>query len=110
VADTLRAALPGVHILVISIKPSLTPTRRIHIGSVRKANALIAAETAAIGHAIYVDTHTPMLDRNGRPRAELFTIDGIHMNEKGYRLWRDILKPLLNPPVVQAVNLVAKPN
>lgn len=101
VADTLRAAIPGVHILVISIKPNLIPTRRVRIGAVRKANAMLAAEAAAIGHATFVDAHNPMLDRNGRPRAELFTIDGIHMNEKGYRLWRDILLPLLNPPVVE---------
>ncbi len=110
VAGILRAALPGVHILVISIKPNLIPTRRVRIGAVRKANALIAAETAAIGHATYVDVHTPMLDRNGRPRDELFTIDGIHMNERGYRVWRDVLLPLLNPPAEPAVNLVTKPN
>jgi lysophospholipase L1-like esterase len=109
VADTLRAALPEVHILVISIKPSLIPTRRIHIGSVRKANAMLAAEAAAIGHATYVDVHTPMLGPKGNPRAELFAIDGIHMNEKGYRIWREVLRPLLNPPPVEAVTLVARP-
>ncbi len=110
VANTLRAALPGVHILVISIKPSLIPTRRIHIGAVRKANAMIAAEAAAIGHATYVDAHTPMLNRNGNPRAELFMIDGIHMNEKGYRVWREVLLPLLDPPVVEAMSLAARPD
>jgi len=108
VADTLRAALPGVHILVISIKPNLIPTRRVRIGAVRKANAMIAAETVALGHATYVDAHTPMLDPNGNPRAELFTVDGIHMNEKGYRIWRDVLLPLLDPPTEVAVSLFAK--
>jgi lysophospholipase L1-like esterase len=95
VADALRAVLPNVHILVVSIKPNLIPTRRVRIGAVRKANALLAAEAAAIGHATYVDVHTPMLGPNGNPRADLFTVDGIHMNGKGYRLWRDVLRPLL---------------
>lgn len=108
VAEALRAVLPHVHLLVISIKPNLIPTRRIRIGAVRKANALLAAETAAIGHATYVDAHTPMLDRNGHPRAELFTIDGIHLNEKGYRVWREVLVPRLEPPVIKTVSLLAR--
>ena len=109
VAEALRAVLPQVHILVISIKPNLIPTRRIRIGAVRKANALLAAETAVIGHATYVDAHTPMLDRNGHPRAELFTIDGIHLNEEGYRVWREVLVPLLEPSVIETVSLLARP-
>lgn len=94
-ADTLRATLPNVHIYVLSIKPSLITTRRIHINSVRKANAMLAAEAAAIGNATYVDIHNPMLNQKGKPRAELFVPDGIHMNEKGYRIWQDVLRPIL---------------
>lgn len=110
VAETLRAAIPGVHIFVISIKPNLIPTRRVRIAAVRKANALISAEVAAIGDATYVDAHTPMLDQNGHPRAELFRIDGIHINEKGYHIWRDVLLPFLDPPTREVVNHIALPH
>lgn len=99
VAIALKAANPRVHIFVISIKPNVIPTRRVRIGAVRKANAMIAAEAAALSHVTYVDTHSHMLGPNGNPRAELFSIDGIHMNEKGYRVWRDILLPKLDPPI-----------
>jgi lysophospholipase L1-like esterase len=110
VAIALKAANPRVHVFVISIKPNVIPTRRIRIGAVRKANAMIAAEAAALGHVTYVDTHSHMLGPNGNPRAELFSIDGIHMNEKGYRVWRDVLLPKLDPPSAQPQLLVAKPS
>ena len=111
VALTLKSAIPGVQVFVISIKPNLIPTRRVRIGAVRKANAMIAAEAAALGQVTFVDTHTHMLGPNGQPRSEWFTIDGIHMNEKGYRLWRDILLPQLEPPVAPQppILLVARP-
>ncbi|GEM_PF-1485172 len=50
------------------------------------------------------------LNPNGSPRAELFTIDGIHMNEKGYRVWREVLLPLLDPPPTEATSLAARPD
>jgi len=114
VALTLKAANPGVRIFVISIKPNVIPTRRVRIGAVRKANAMIAAEAAALDHVTFVDTHRHMLGPNGNPRAELFTIDGIHMNEKGYLVWRDVLLPTLQAPPLQAPTseaglLVARP-
>jgi len=109
VAVTLRRAIPGVHVYVISIKPNLIPTRRVRIGAVRKANALIAAEAASLGFVTYVDTHLAMLDPKGRPRAELFTLDGIHLNEKGYGVWREVLLPLLAPTARPVTGLVARP-
>lgn len=109
VAASLKASIPGVRVFVISIKPNVIPTRRVRIGAVRKANGMIAAEAAALGGVTYVDTHSAMLGPNGRPRAEWFTIDGIHLNEKGYRLWRDILLPELDRPVSSKPRLVARP-
>jgi lysophospholipase L1-like esterase len=110
VARALKAANPRVHIFVISIKPNVIPTRRIRIGAVRKANAMIAAEAAALGHVTYVDTHTAMLGPQGNPRAELFSIDGIHLNQKGYRVWRDVLRPILEPPLAMSAIPVAQPS
>lgn len=111
VALALKSAIPGVQVFVISIKPNVIPTRRVRIGAVRKANAMIAAEAASLGQVTFVDTHTHMLGPNGQPRAEWFTIDGIHMNEKGYRLWRDVLLPQLEPPAAEQppMLLVARP-
>lgn len=109
VALALKTAIPGVQVFVISIKPNVIPTRRVRIGAVRKANAMIAAEAAALDHVVFVDTHSAMLGPNGQPRAEWFTLDGIHMNERGYGLWRDILLPKLVTPVQPPALLVARP-
>ena len=43
----------------------------------------------------FIDVATPMLDADGRPRAELFLEDGLHMNREGYALWRGIVAPYL---------------
>jgi lysophospholipase L1-like esterase len=95
VAEALRAAIPGVRVYVISIKPNRSLGRRLRAGAARKANALLEAEAAALGYATYVDIHTPMLAEDGGPRGELFSIDGIHMNRKGYEVWSGVLRPLL---------------
>jgi lysophospholipase L1-like esterase len=34
---------------------------------------------------------TPMLDADGRPRAELFRADALHLNDAGYTLWKAII-------------------
>ena len=32
-----------------------------------------------------------LLDADGRPRAELFLADGLHLNAQGYALWRRLV-------------------
>jgi lysophospholipase L1-like esterase len=32
---------------------------------------------------------------SGQPRRELFLEDGLHMNAKGYAIWRDLVTPVL---------------
>ena len=34
-----------------------------------------------------------MLDGNGKPRRELFRGDALHLNPKGYALWKGIIAP-----------------
>ena len=45
--------------------------------------------------ATFVDVFTPMLGADGRPRADLFGPDSLHMNSTGYALWRSVLGPVL---------------
>jgi lysophospholipase L1-like esterase len=44
---------------------------------------------------VYVDVFTPMLDASGYPRRELFQEDGLHMNAKGYAIWRELVAPVI---------------
>jgi lysophospholipase L1-like esterase len=37
-----------------------------------------------------------MLDREGKPRPELYVADRLHMNAKGYAIWTSIIAPYLD--------------
>jgi lysophospholipase L1-like esterase len=79
-----------MRIAYIANKPS--PARAHLLQAQRQANALIAAEAARLG-VDYIDVFTPMLDAEGQPRTDLFIEDRLHMNRKGYELWRDTVAP-----------------
>jgi len=87
----IRRDLPGVPIAFISIKPS--PSRAHLLPAMREANALIRAEAARMKGVAFIDVFTPMMGADGRPRAELFIEDQLHMNRAGYQLWREIIAP-----------------
>jgi lysophospholipase L1-like esterase len=36
-----------------------------------------------------------MLDADGRPREEIFLDDRLHMNARGYEIWRVAIRPHL---------------
>lgn len=90
---TVRPALPKTRILFIAIKPSPSRVKLLDQGT--KANRLIREYIATDPTLGYVDIVTPMLDGEGKPRAELFLADRLHMNHKGYALWTSIITPLL---------------
>ena len=92
-AALLRASLPDVRFVVVSIKPS--PARWHLAGAMREANALLAAEAARDPRARFVDVFTPMLGVDGLPRPELYTEDRLHMTPAGYEIWRAALAPVL---------------
>ncbi len=97
VALALKAGIPDVRVYVISIKPNRALARRMRVGAARRANELLESEAEALGFATYVDIHANMLREDGTPRRELFSIDGIHMNRDGYRVWAKSLRSLLGP-------------
>lgn len=85
--------LPTTRIAFISIKPS--GSRWALVGRMRETNAMIRRYAASDPRLLYVDIFNPMLGPDGRPREELFTADRLHMNERGYALWRGILRPIV---------------
>lgn len=89
----VRSYLPGSKIIFVSIKPS--PKRLQFEKQIMAANAIIKSKIERMKKAHYVDIHTPMLSPEGTPRQELFTSDDLHINEAGYALWQQVLKPVL---------------
>ncbi|MBN2296794.1 MAG: hypothetical protein JXM70_30490 [Pirellulales bacterium] len=90
---TVQAKLPRTRILFVAIKPSIARWKLID--KIRAANKQIQAETEKDKRLLFVDIDAPMIGPDGKPKADLFKKDGLHLNAKGYKLWNKIVGPLL---------------
>ena len=89
----IHAKLPETRIAYIAIKPC--PLREKFLDQVKAANRLIRDYSVSDNRLLFVDVFTPMLTREGRPRADLCIKDGLHPNAQCYELWASILRPVL---------------
>ena len=77
----------------VSMKPS--PARAKLLPKYIEANSIIKKYLASKKKATFVDVYSKMLDQNGRPMHDIFVADSLHMNAKGYAIWKKILEPHL---------------
>lgn len=89
----IRAKLPQTPVVYLSMKPS--PSRRKYLRSMQEGNQQIKRFLERQTHASFLDVYSAMLTPDGAIRPEIFTSDSLHMNSKGYALWRPLLEPLL---------------
>jgi len=73
-------------IAYISMKPS--PSRRHLFPKMREGNQLIKDFLATQKNTAFIDVHQKMLDLTGEPLPEIFLDDSLHMNAKGYAIWK----------------------
>lgn len=92
-AAMARAKFPKTKIFYVSIKPS--PSRWNIADKFRRANDLIKAEIAEDKQGEFVDVFTPMLGANGEPLPDIYVPDNLHLNDKGYAIWRKVLEKFL---------------
>jgi lysophospholipase L1-like esterase len=90
----IHANLPETKIAFIAIKPS--PKRWGLRDKQSKANALIRKQCDADERLTYIDVWPSILNEQGEPRAELFIEDKLHLSDEGYKLWTEILKPVVS--------------
>jgi lysophospholipase L1-like esterase len=90
-AAKVTASLGPVPFGFVSVKPS--PARYAIDDRIRRFNELVRADIESRPSGFYVDVFAAMLDESGKPRAELFLEDGLHLNRAGYRLWGRLLAP-----------------
>jgi lysophospholipase L1-like esterase len=89
----VRQHLGDVRIAYISIKPSIA---RWHLtDQIKAANHKIRDFASKNKNLDFIDIFPAMLGADGRPRAELYVRDGLHMTEEGYALWRSSVAPCL---------------
>lgn len=88
-ARQVSDALGPVPFGFVSVK--LSPARYCLGDRIRRFNEEVRAEIESRPSCYYVDVFSPMLDEAGKPRAELYQDDGLHLSREGYRLWGRIL-------------------
>ena len=90
----VKVTLPSTKIFVIGIKPSIA---RYHLQDKQLImNNLIAELAENEKNLIYIDVWDEMLLEDKKANPSLFVEDGLHMNENGYRIWKDLVKPHLD--------------
>ncbi|MFN3755044.1 GDSL-type esterase/lipase family protein [Flavobacterium sp.] len=90
---TLRNHFPEIPIVFVSIKPSIL--RWSMKDRMMAANVLISNYLKQDQNTVYVNIWDKMLE-NGEPMKDIFIEDKLHMNSKGYAIWKKELYPLIN--------------
>lgn len=90
-ADKVHAALPETTVYFLSILPSPNKARWANWGRIREANELIKDYAKSNANLGLIDCTDEFL-REGLPRPELFRSDGVHLNAKGYEIWKRIIR------------------
>ncbi len=87
--EQLKARLPDCMIVLQGVMPRARRyQQRIHQLNQRYA------QIAQRREIVYLDLFPAFDDGSGALRSEL-TDDGLHLNGAGYRIWRDLLRPLV---------------
>jgi len=89
----IQKAFPKVNIAFISLKPA--PSRWKMKDRMMASNALIKKYLKKKKHTVFINVWDAMLDAEGKPIADIFIEDKLHMNAKGYAIWQQLIEPHL---------------
>ena len=86
----LRTALPLAQIAYIASAPN--PKRWAQVEKVKRLNSLVAAY-CHFHELTFIDVFPLMLGPEGLPKPDIYVADGLHLNPKGYAIWRAAVAP-----------------
>lgn len=89
----IRSNLPKANIAFVSIKPS--PSRKHLMPKMDQANMLVKSFLKKQNNTAFIDVYHPMLLADKKPIPGIFIEDSLHMNEKGYAIWKKTIQPYL---------------
>lgn len=91
----IRKELPDVPTFLIAAKPS--PSRWKWEKEYKETNKLFNnyIEGNKALNLQFIDVFTAMLGKDGKPRPDIFLKDQLHLNAKGYKLWKNLIEPEL---------------
>ena len=88
----IHSQLPHARIAYIASAPN--PSRWSQVEKVRRLNAL--AEAYCRRHRMtFINVFPLMLGPDGQPKPDIFVADRLHMNAKGYAIWKEAVAPCL---------------
>ncbi len=96
VCNRIIAAIPDVEIFLISPKPSVARWNlKEDYMAMNKAMQDYAEMTDQVS---FIDVWAPALDESGHVFTDIFLDDNLHMNAKGYEIWKSVIGPYLATP------------
>lgn len=90
----IHKKLPNTDLYFLSAKPS--PSRREKIRSTVQTNEYLEEIADNCDKTFYINVWDSMFDENSNIRSDIFKKDSLHLNDKGYKIWFDIIYPILN--------------
>ncbi len=81
--------LPGTEIIFLSIKPS--PSRMRHWGKMDNANGMLEELCKKKENVMFIDISRCMFSRPGLLKNDIYAEDGVHLNDRGYSLLRQVI-------------------
>ncbi len=94
IVDVARAAQPDAPIFCLEVTP--TQSRWQAWPKIREVNRALAQECLARPNVDFIPTAHAYLGSDGKPQAELFRNDRLHLSPLGYRIWSAIIKSHLD--------------
>lgn len=85
--DMFREHFPGTRFTYVSIKPS--PDRFPAVERIQITNRLIKEFITKDENTFYLNIFDAMMNAKGNVREDLFLPDRLHMDRKGYDVWRE---------------------
>jgi hypothetical protein len=91
--DLISHSIPETKICYISVKPS--PARKQLMPAFKYFNQKVENHLVKNRNWTFLDVYHPMLGSGGLPLDSIFTIDNLHMNDRGYDIWEKVIRNYL---------------
>ena len=92
--NKIRNKYGNIPLGIISVKPS--PIRLYLKEKIELLNSELLTISRNLENGSYINIYREMLNFDGTVRPELFLEDQLHLNPKGYELWKDVIKDHLD--------------
>lgn len=85
------------HLPIYYIAITQSNLRWEHWAIAQKTNQLIINYTKQDENLYVIDTSSALMGADGKPDATNYRLDRLHLNEKGYAKWTNLIKPYIFP-------------